>query len=173
MSLSPARSVQRVHLRRAELTDAEKIYTVHTQAILELCSSMYSKETVEQWAARQHPNQYIPFIENQEITLAISPEGEVVGFVHLIVGNRHDSSDTCQVKGLFVSPKWARKGVGTVLLRHIEDQARLGGYINVSLQASLNAKKFYIKMGYTVVDSDDKHVCCDQQIKCILMNKTL
>ena len=134
---------------------------------------MYSKETVQKWTARQHPNQYIPFIENREITLAISSEGEVVGFGHLILGNRQDGSDTCQLKGLFVSPKWARKGVGTALLQHVENQARLGGYKNVSLQASLNAKEFYKRMSYTVVDSDDKHVCCDQQIKCILMNKSL
>ena len=163
----------RVNLRQAELSDRDEICAVHTSSILGLCSSMYSQEEVKQWAARQTPHQYTPFIENGEITLALSPQGEVAGFGHLKSVCKCGENDVCEIKGLFVSPKWTRKGVGSVLLRHMEHQASSGGYTKMSLKSSLNAEEFYRRMGYSVVDAADKHVCCEQTLQCILMNKTL
>lgn len=161
-----------LRLRQAQVKDAEEIYAVHTAAIVELCNSCYSEEAIRQWAGRQTPQQYIPWIEEQELTVATaSAEGHVVGFGHLIRSN--DSSSICQVKGLFVSPKWAKKGVGTALLQHLEHQARVQGYTRMFLKSSLNAEGFYERMGYSVDDPTCKHVQCDQSIQCILMSKNL
>lgn len=162
---------ENVHLRQAQVTDAEEIYAVHTAAILELCSSCYSEEDVKEWAGRQAPRQYIPWIEGQELTVAISTLGHVIGFGHLIESNK--SGRLCQIKGLFVSPKWSRKGVGTALLQHLEDQARVQGYTRVFLNASLNAEGFYERMGYSIDDPTSKHVCCDQSLQCVAMSKNL
>ena len=103
--------------------------------------------------------------------MAVSTEALVVGFGHLVQSN--SGSETCVVKGLFVSPNWARKGVGSALLQLLEDRARVGGYVSVCLKSSLNAEGFYKKMGYSVVDPINKHVCCDQTLKCVMMNKNL
>ena len=160
-----------LNLRQAEVGDRDRIYAIHTSAILELCSTSYSEESVRQWAARQTPSQYSPFIEAREITLAVSAQEEVVGFGHLIQGCK--SGSTCEIKGLFVSHRWARKGVGRSLLLHMEQQAREGGHTTVHVKSSLNAKGFYEKMGYSAVDVSDTHVCCDQTLQCISMNKYL
>ena len=158
-------------LRQAAVGDGDRIHAVHTSAILELCSTSYSEESVKQWASRQAPSQYLPFIEAGEITLAVTAQEEVVGFGHLIKGSTDDSK--CEIKGLFVSPRWARKGVGRSLLMHLEQQARESGHTTVHVKSSLNAKGFYEKMGYSVTDSSDIHVCCEQTLQCISMNKDI
>ena len=160
-------------LRGAEVADTGSIHTVHTSAILGLCSASYSEESVKQWAARQTPSQYIPFIEAREITLALSPQGEVMGFGHLTQGDKSDSSGTCEVKGLFVSPLWARKGVGSSLLLFMEQQAKDGGCKVIQVKSSLNAVAFYEKVGYTVTDPSGVHVCCNQTLQCVSMVKNL
>ena len=49
-----------LNFRQAEVGDRDRIYAIHTSAILELCSTSYSEESVRQWAARQTPSQYSP-----------------------------------------------------------------------------------------------------------------
>ena len=160
-------------LRAAKIEDRDRIYAVHTSAILGLCITSYSEESVKQWAGRQTPSQYVPSIEAGEITLAVTAQEEVVGFGHLIRGCKLDCGKTCEIKWLFVSPQWAGKGVGCSLLLHMEEQAREGGCSKIHVKSSLNAKGFYEKMGYSVVDASDVHVCCEQTLQCISMNKDL
>lgn len=163
-----------VHLRQAESRDIDGIYAVHTAAILELCRSSYSEESVQTWAARQRPNQYLPFIEKAEITVAVTPgEGEIVGFGHLISQCSPEEEGNNELKGLFVSPLWAGKGVGCCLQRHLEQQAKEKGGKSMCVKSSKNAVGFYEKMGFSVVYRDGEHVCCDQTLQCVLMNKEL
>ena len=139
---------------------------MHTTAILELCNSSYGEETVKRWAGRQTSQQYIPFIKAGEITVAVLPDGDVVGF-------GSSSSSEGEVKGLFVSPQWTGKGIGSALVRCLEEKARVDGCETMRLNSSLNAEGFYEKMGYSVVDPSNKHVCCEQTLKCVLMKKVL
>ena len=164
-----------VHFRQAEVEDTEGIHAVHTRAILELCSSSYSDEAVQLWAGRQTPHQYVPSIENEELTVAVSAQGDIVGFGHLALSSESGHGDTCncEVKGLFVSPQWARKGIGSALLQNLEKQARAKGFMSMCLKSSLNAEGFYERMGYSVVDPTCKHVRCEQNLQCVLMNKKL
>ena len=112
---------------------------------------------------------HTPFIEAREITLAVSTAGEVVGFGHLIRTCKNGNS--CEIKGLFVSPHWTRRGVGRSLLRHMEEQAKGSGSTSIGVKSSLNAVVFYEKMGYVVIDRDDMHVCCEQTLQCVSMIK--
>ena len=153
-----------LRLRRAEEGDAEAIYAVHTAAIRGLCSSSYGGDDIDTWAGRQAPEKYVPFIKAGEITVAVE-NGQVVGFGHLLSGE--------EVKGLFVSPDSGKKGVGSALLRRLEEEARRAGSETVRLKASLNAVGFYQGQGFSVVDSSEKCVHCEDRIRCVLMTKSL
>lgn len=167
-----------IRFRQAEVGDEERIHAVHTSSILELCSTSYSVESVKKWAARQTPSQYTNSIESGEITLALSSDhvDEIIGFGHLIssdTGERETETKECEIKGLFVSPKYVRRGVGRSLVQHMEQQAKERGFRHIRVRSSINAKEFYQKMGYCIVNASDVHVRCDQTLQCILMNKQL
>ena len=151
-------------LRQAEEGDAKAIYAVHTASIRGLCSSSYDGDAIDCWAGRQAPERYVPFIKEGEITVAVE-NGQVIGFGHLLNGE--------EVKGLFVSPDCGRKGVGSALLRRLEEQARRAGSETVRLKASLNAVGFYQGQGFSVVDSSEKCTHCEEGIRCVLMTKSL
>jgi len=53
--------------------------------------------------------------------------------------------------GLFVVPEHRRKGAGAVLVRAIEDQARLREFSQLYLYTT-EAIEFYVRLGWSVVD---------------------
>ena len=160
-----------IEFRLAEESDAEEIYTVQTIAIRNRLIASYGEETAKRLESLQTPHQYIPWINAQEITVAVSPEGDVVGFGRLILDSNSDSE--CEINKLYVSPSMSGKGVGSELLRHLEETARMNGRESAWLKSSLNAEGFYKKMGYSVVDPNCKYVCCELTLDCTLMNKVL
>ena len=160
-----------IEFRPAEESDAEALYTVQTTAIRHLLITSIGEETAKRLASCQTPHQYIPWINAQEITVAVSPEGDVVGFGRLILDSNSDSE--CELNKLYVSPSMSGKGVGGELLRHLEETARMNGRESLWLKSSPYAEGFYKKMGYSVVDPNCKHVCCELTLDCTLMNKVL
>ena len=68
--------------------------------------------------------------------VAIS-SGHTVGFGHTIPG---------EVVAVFVSPEWAKHGVGRAILTEGIKRARSGYQGAVHLDATLNAQEFYKKM---------------------------
>jgi len=52
------------------------------------------------------------------------------------------------IEGLYVSPPAARQGVGTALVRLAESHIAQRGHRLVVLESSLNAVRFYQRLGY-------------------------
>ncbi len=84
----------------------------------------------------------------------------------------HYSEDTGEVCGLYVFPKYSRKGVGKALLCHLENKAKVDGYTNMRVKSTLNAEPFYQAMGYRSI-REDSHVMGGLTLRCMLMCKTL
>lgn len=53
-----------------------------------------------------------------------------------------------KIRAFFVAPKFARRGVGTVLLEACEDAARAAGFTSAELMATLPGVPFYEARGY-------------------------
>jgi GNAT superfamily N-acetyltransferase len=53
-----------------------------------------------------------------------------------------------KIRAFFVDPGNARRGVGSLLLEHCEQQARAHGYSRVELMATLPGVKLYAARGY-------------------------
>jgi len=156
-------------IRTANKGDTESIYKVHTDSIRELCSSCYNEEDVSPWIARQHPSNYEPFIDNKAICVVVL-EDQIVAFGHL----EPFAETTAEVCGLYVSPRTSRKGLGSLLLSFLEDEAKSKGYHSIRLKSSLNAQSFYGANGYQVIQQDVCHCAGDDHPLCaILMIKSL
>jgi GNAT superfamily N-acetyltransferase len=57
-------------------------------------------------------------------------------------------SDAARVRSFFVHPRWARRGIGTALLKKCEEQARAAGFRAVALLATLPGRRLYASRGY-------------------------
>jgi N-acetylglutamate synthase-like GNAT family acetyltransferase len=77
-------------------------------------------------------------------------EGRVLGVMGI-----QDKGDVALVRHAYVTPNIQRKGVGTVLLRHVEGLADKPILIGTWASASW-AIEFYRRNGFTVVPNDDK-----------------
>jgi N-acetylglutamate synthase-like GNAT family acetyltransferase len=53
-----------------------------------------------------------------------------------------------RIRGFFVRPGWARRGVGTALLKRCEQQAWAAGFRAVELLATLPGERLYASRGY-------------------------
>lgn len=58
------------------------------------------------------------------------------------------ATQPAKIRAFFVHPDHARRGIGTLLLRHCEAEARHHGYRAVELMATLPGVKLYAARGY-------------------------
>jgi putative acetyltransferase len=127
-------------VRKAEPNDAEGICRVQSAAIRQLCASHYSPAEIEAWAGPPEPNWYRSAIGGRELFVAV--EGDtIIGFGQL-------NLDTAEIDAIYVHPAAARRGVGSALLRRLEEVARQHDLASLHLAASLNSVPFYESSGF-------------------------
>ena len=137
-----------VVLRPATPADAPAILRVHRDSILELGIESYSLAEVESWAAGLVPERYVEAMNEggETFIVAVASTGALAGFC---------SFKDDEVKGLYVGPDWARRGVGSALLRQAEATISAGGHRLIRMVASLSGQAFYERHGYRVVERRD------------------
>ena len=59
------------------------------------------------------------------------------------------ANDAARIRAFFVHPRWARRGIGTALLKTCEEEARAAGFRSVELLATLPGERLYAARGYT------------------------
>lgn len=168
-----------LRIRNAIETDVEEIYRIHTEAIKKKCSTCYGAEDVSAWVARQEKAKYLPFIVANEIIVAeIAQSRRVVGFGHLTADTGADSDETAdgkamQIRGLFADPDCVVKGVGTALVKELENRAKKFGAVRVKVNSSLNAVEFYKKCGFFALDITRHQISEQSCLQCQKMIKYL
>jgi N-acetylglutamate synthase-like GNAT family acetyltransferase len=152
-------------IRRAEEKDCEGIWHVHTRAIRETARSHYSREEIEAWASPRQPEHYIESIRSKEFYIA-EENGAVIGFGTL--NQEHN-----EIEAVYVSPDVARRGIGSAILRRLEERAQGLGLKSLKIDASLNAVPFYKSVGYQSQQETKHRLSSGVEIGCVLMTKEL
>ncbi len=93
--------------------------------------------------------------------LVYQENGRIVGVTGLNKG---------ELRSLYVLPEFQQKGIGTKLLKAVEQKASQKGYTELSLEANPSAKPFYERLGYRKTKESKIK---DIGIKVILMEKEL
>lgn len=57
--------------------------------------------------------------------------------------------DSGKIRAFFVAPEHARRGIGTIILKRCEEEARSFGFLSLELMATLPGARLYAKHGYT------------------------
>lgn len=158
--MSPA-----IQIRKATPADEHPIWRVRTASIRALCMSHYGDELVEAWASAPPPENFADVIRERDFLVA-QCSGEIVGFGFI---NR----PSAQLEAIFVAPKFARRGIGTMLLASLEETARQVGLSHLTLSSSLNAVSFYNAAGYRVIEETTWHHPAGFSLECVQMAKEL
>jgi len=101
----------------------------------------YAREDIERW-------QPLLAISADDVaskpTFVAEVEYEVVGFYLLVL-----MAQTWELEHLWVSPQFARRGIGRALLAHAANTAWLAGASSIVIDADPNAEPFYVACGAT------------------------
>jgi N-acetylglutamate synthase-like GNAT family acetyltransferase len=58
------------------------------------------------------------------------------------------AKDAAKIRSIFVHPKWARQGLGSVMLEYCEEQARQAGFRRLEMGSTLTGAPLYRLRGY-------------------------
>ena len=149
-------------LRRATSDDVPSLETLIAESARGLGQRDYSPAQIEAaigtaWAVDHH------LIQDGSLWLA-EVSGEIVGCGgwsrRRARGRRASTTvsetdmlspgnDAARIRGFFVHPRWARRGIGTALLKKCEEEARSAGFHSLELLATLPGERLYASRGYT------------------------
>jgi len=82
-------------------------------------------------------------------------------------------TQAAKIRAFFVDPASARRGIGSRLLEHCEEQARVHGFSRVELMATLPGVKLYATRGYVAGRMVHIDVGLGETIEFIPMHKVL
>jgi GNAT superfamily N-acetyltransferase len=82
-------------------------------------------------------------------------------------------TQAAKIRAFFVDPGHARRGIGSLLLDHCENQARAHGYREVELMATLPGARLYSARGYAPSPRVHFDVGSGESIEFIPMRKLL
>lgn len=58
------------------------------------------------------------------------------------------ATEPAKIRAIFVDPEWARKGLGTLILKHCEDAAQRAGFRSLEMGSTLTGVPLYSLKGY-------------------------
>jgi len=130
-------TMKTVH-RRATLNDTNRLFDLRRQSIIKLAAKGMSIEEAARWAEELTVAGMERKICDLEIWVAEVSE-KVVSWGAI----RGD-----QLEGLYTDPQFDSQGIGTKLLRMLEELMQRRGISAVRAEASSNAEAFYLRRGY-------------------------
>jgi GNAT superfamily N-acetyltransferase len=130
-----------VRIRPARPEDSLGIWRV-VQAAVTTLAGTYTQQQMDAWIADEAAQTSVPGPAPGRIVLVAESQGHVVAFSRL---------RWAELEALYVHPAWAGHRIGQLLLRATEKSASVRRVHTVSLDAALNAVRFYASAGYQVV----------------------
>lgn len=156
-------------IRSAIPDDAFAIGHLHRQAVQELAKNHYSLEELEDWSPSDVDQKRIDkFLDrmNKEIMIVADSHGEIAGFGSIIPSQN-------ELRACYVSPSFARKGVGSQIVDSLETIAKEHKLKMLKLNGSMNAEAFYKSKGFSVVQYTKHTTNYGEKVDCVDMIKHL
>jgi GNAT superfamily N-acetyltransferase len=81
--------------------------------------------------------------------------------------------DAAKIRAFFVHPKWARRGIGSLILQACEDAARIAGFTRLEMGATLSGVAFYKAKGYVELEAQAVPLGNGEALPIVKMTKNL
>ncbi len=156
-------------IREASEDDVPGIRKAIRSSIEGLAAKDYPKEVLDSWGTdteKTREKQKAAIRDGKELTWVAVKDGKIVGFSAF-------SPQTKELRALYVAVEVARQGVGTTLLKAVEDRAKSLGLAKLTMHSSLTAAPFYQRHGYTSLAEETHTLSTGVTMKAVAMAKTL
>ena len=89
---------------------------------------------------------------------------------------RHDElldlrHDAARIRAFFVHPKWARRGIGSMILGACEEAAKTAGFARLEMGATLTGVPFYRAKGYIAAEHLEVPLANGESLPIVRMTK--
>ena len=111
---------------------------------IDVCYSSFYPPCAVEFFRNYHSDAKILERHREGEILVVEHEGQIVGTGAIV---RDD------ISGVFVHPAFQSKGIGRVLMQHLEARAKGSGYDEAVLSVSLPSKAFYESFGYEIIEN--------------------
>jgi GNAT superfamily N-acetyltransferase len=81
--------------------------------------------------------------------------------------------DAAKIRAFFVHPKWARRGIGSLILGACEDAAKEAGFTRLEMGATLSGVAFYKAKGYAALENLEAPLGNGEALPIVRMAKKL
>jgi GNAT superfamily N-acetyltransferase len=175
-------------LRKAKRADHEKIERLIAESVLGLSSDDYSPRQIE-LSIKSVFGVDLELIDDQTYFVAETPDGTLAGCGGwskrrtLYGASRYEESrnseeldpqiDAAKIRAFFIDPNYARKGIGTLILKSCEAEAISHGFRSAEMMSTLPGVKLYSVHGYAGDEWVPVPVGEGVSIDCIRMTKEL
>lgn len=129
-------------IRPYNIADADELSQVIIRCLLEVNSKDYSGAVIEGMVKMFSPEGVSKLADERKMYVA-ERDGKVIGTV-----SRVDN----KIYTMFINPSFSRQGIGNQLMDYAEEQIRKSGHDLVELDASITARNFYKKRGYSEIE---------------------
>jgi GNAT superfamily N-acetyltransferase len=82
-------------------------------------------------------------------------------------------TDAARIRAIFVHPDWARRGLGSLVLRHCESEAQRAGFHRFEMGSTLTGVPLYRLRGYTELERVNVPLPNGEVIPVVRMAKSL
>lgn len=138
-----------ITIRQAVMGDAEKVCEVLVQSVREVCGPDYGndEEVLEQWCANKKPEIVSTWIASPDNYFLVA-ELSSAGLARTIVGAALYRGPQATVNLLYLVPEGLHHGIGSRLLRAMEEEALRLKHKEILLNSSITARQFYKRHGF-------------------------
>ena len=139
-------------IRPAEIKDAASIAEIHIDAWRHAYEGIVPKEHLDGLGIDEKTLRWKTILEkSQADTFVMESQGEISGWISYGQSRGTDCDETGEIWGLYVSPRYWRKGVGGALMNHVEGRARGRRKSTLTLwvlERNQQGRRFYENAGY-------------------------
>jgi GNAT superfamily N-acetyltransferase len=80
-------------------------------------------------------------------------------------------TDPARIRAFFVHPTWARRGIGTAILKASEQALQAAGFARAEISATLTGEPLYVSAGYKVTERFALPLANGRPLPCVRLSK--
>jgi putative acetyltransferase len=159
-------------IRQARPGDAQAILEAHRSAVRGTAANAYDPDVVDSWApptiSLDRVEAFTHSIKRGDAIVIVAEDGvgRIIGFGSIVPANS-------ELRALYVSSEYARKGVGRTILVGLEALARKVGITELRMDSSVNAAGFYEANGYVTIEHGEHTLQSGVRMRCVRMRKSV